>query len=50
MGVAGKIASLLPLEAVMSNSTNEAIALVLAAILAAIIWNLGTWYFGVSVF
>lgn len=47
MGVAGKIASLLPLEAVMSNSTNEAIALVLAAILAAIIWNLGTWYFGI---
>ncbi len=47
MAVAGKIASLLPLEAVMSNSTNEAIALVLAALLAAIIWNLGTWYFGI---
>lgn len=47
MGVAGKIASLLPLEAVMSHSTQEAVALVLAAILAAIIWNLGTWYFGI---
>ncbi|HRI01614.1 MAG TPA: inorganic phosphate transporter [Saprospiraceae bacterium] len=47
MAVASKIASLLPLETVLSKNINEAIAMVLAAIIGAIIWNLGTWYFGI---
>ena len=47
MAVAGKIASLLPLETVLTNNVNEAVAMVFAAIIAAIFWNLFTWYFGI---
>ncbi|HQX45029.1 MAG TPA: inorganic phosphate transporter, partial [Saprospiraceae bacterium] len=47
MAVATKIAQLLPLESVLSRSTNEAIAMVASALVGAIIWNLGTWYFGI---
>ena len=39
MAVATKIAQLLPLESVLSRSTNEAIAMVASALVGAIIWN-----------
>ncbi|MBL7815394.1 MAG: inorganic phosphate transporter [Saprospiraceae bacterium] len=45
--VAMKIANLLPVEAVMSQAPGQSAAMVLAVLLGAIIWNLGTWYFGI---
>jgi phosphate/sulfate permease len=45
--VAMKIANLLPVEAVMSQAPAQSAAMVLAALMGAIIWNLGTWYFGI---
>jgi phosphate/sulfate permease len=45
--VAMKIANLLPVEAIMSQDPGHAAAMVLAVLLGAIIWNLGTWYFGI---
>ena len=45
--VAMKIANLLPVEAVMSQAPAQSAAMVLSVLLAAIIWNLGTWYFGI---
>ena len=45
--VAMKIANLLPVEAVMSQAPAQSAAMVLSVLLAAIIWNLGTWYLGI---
>jgi inorganic phosphate transporter, PiT family len=45
--VAMKIANLIPVEAIMFQDQGHAAAMVLAILLAAIIWNLGTWYFGI---
>ncbi len=42
-----KIANLLPVEAVMSQAPGQSAAMVMAVLLGAIIWNLGTWYFGI---
>ncbi len=47
LGAAVKIASLLPVESLMTQSSSQAAAMVLAVLLGAIIWNLGTWYFGI---
>ena len=47
MTVAAGIIKLLPLGELMQLSTNENISIVLAVIIGAIIWNLGTWYFGI---
>lgn len=47
MAVATKISSILPMETVLNRSTHEAIAMVLAVLIGSIIWNLGTWYFGI---
>ena len=47
MSVAFKIAALLPLEALMDQSLGQAIAMVLAVLIAAVAWNLGTWYLGI---
>lgn len=45
--VAMKIANLLPVEAIMSQDPSHSAAMVLAVLGGAIIWNLGTWYFGI---
>jgi phosphate/sulfate permease len=45
--VATNIASLIPADALISSSTAEGAAMVLAVLVAAMIWNLGTWYFGI---
>ena len=45
--VAMKIANLLPVETVMTQAPGQSAAMVLAVLLGAIIWNLGTWYFGI---
>jgi inorganic phosphate transporter, PiT family len=45
--VAMKIANLLPVEAIMSQDPGHSASMVLAVVCGAIIWNLGTWYFGI---
>lgn len=45
--VAIKIINLLPSEVIMSTNTGEIIAMVMALLITAIVWNLGTWYFGI---
>ncbi|MBP7478547.1 MAG: inorganic phosphate transporter [Chitinophagales bacterium] len=47
LGVAMGIIKLLPLTEMMNIPAGESIALVLAIVIGAIIWNLGTWYFGI---
>ncbi len=47
MGVAMKIAGLLPVEALMGQDLHHSIAMVLSVLLGAIIWNIATWYKGI---
>ena len=47
IGVAIGIVNLLPIDILIEQSTNLKISLVMAALLAAILWNFGTWYFGI---
>lgn len=47
IGVALKIISLLPADAMMTNDPTQSLALILALLITAISWNLGTWYFGI---
>jgi PiT family inorganic phosphate transporter len=44
--VAFSIVSLLPVELILQVSSGAGFAMVFALLLAAIVWNLGTWYFG----
>ncbi|MFC3691644.1 inorganic phosphate transporter [Chenggangzhangella methanolivorans] len=44
--VAFGIVSLLPVELILKVGTDAGFAMVFALLLAAIIWNLGTWWFG----
>src|SRR5215475_3152816 len=44
--VAFGIVSLLPVELILQVGSNTGFAMVFALLVAAIIWNLGTWYFG----
>lgn len=46
IAVAVGIMKLIPLDALFEQPVNENAALVLAVLLAAIIWNFGTWYMG----
>src|SRR5471032_2456627 len=45
--VAFGIISLLPVELILQVGSNAGFAMVLALLIAAIIWNLGTWYYGI---
>jgi len=47
IAVAMGIVNLLPTEALVDANMSHAIAMIMALILTAIIWNLGTWYFGI---
>lgn len=47
MGVAVKMVKLLPMEKLADLGMGENISLVAAVLVGAIIWNLGTWYFGI---
>ncbi|MBK6930137.1 MAG: inorganic phosphate transporter [Saprospirales bacterium] len=47
IAVAMGIVKLIPLDDLIVQSLGENIAMVLAVLLAAISWNLGTWYFGI---
>ncbi|HMK86713.1 MAG TPA: inorganic phosphate transporter [Steroidobacteraceae bacterium] len=44
--VAFSIVSLLPVELILQVGSGAGFAMVFALLLAAILWNLGTWYFG----
>src|SRR6266508_3099532 len=44
--VAFVIISLLPVELILQVGSHAGFAMVFALLIAAIIWNLGTWYFG----
>src|SRR5205085_1360693 len=41
------IMKLLPVELLVTSGAGAGLAMVLALLLAAIAWNLGTWYFGI---
>jgi phosphate/sulfate permease len=45
--VAMGIVNLLPMDALVDGDPYHGIAMVLALLLSAIIWNFGTWYFGI---
>ena len=47
IGVAMGIIYLLPVETLVDQNVYHGIAMVGALILAAIIWNVGTWYYGI---
>jgi inorganic phosphate transporter, PiT family len=47
IAVAMGMLKLMPMADMMATSLNENIALVLAILVTAIAWNLGTWYFGI---
>jgi PiT family inorganic phosphate transporter len=44
--VAFGIVSLLPVELILQVGSNAGFAMVFALLMAAILWNLGTWWFG----
>jgi PiT family inorganic phosphate transporter len=46
LGVAFTIITLLPVELILQVGSRAGFAMVFALLVAAIIWNLGTWYFG----
>ncbi len=46
IAVAMSIISLLPLELLVADGTGAGLAMLLALLLSAILWNLGTWYLG----
>src|ERR1700742_1585986 len=45
-GVAFAILAMLPVELIVNIGSGPGFAMVFALLLAAILWNLGTWYFG----
>lgn len=47
IAVAMGMIKLMPLNDMMATPLNENIAMVLAILMTAIVWNLGTWYFGI---
>lgn len=46
IGVAMGIVNLLPVELLVDQNVYHSLAMVMALLLSAITWNLGTWYFG----
>lgn len=46
IGVAMGIVNLLPVELLVDQNVYHSLAMVMALLLSAIIWNVGTWYFG----
>jgi PiT family inorganic phosphate transporter len=47
IAVAMGIVNLLPMEVLVDSNPYHGIAMILALLLSAIIWNFGTWYFGI---
>jgi len=49
IAVAMGIVNLLPVEALVDANMSHGIAMIMSLIFTAILWNLGTWYFGIPV-
>lgn len=47
VGVAYAIVNLLPVDLVVHAGGSEGMAMTFAVLIAAVIWNLGTWYYGI---
>ena len=47
VSVAMGILNLLPIEVLTDTSISHGVGMILAVLMAALIWNLGTWYFGI---
>jgi len=47
VGVAMGIVNLLPIEVLLEQNIMQNLSMVFAILAAAIMWNLGTWYFGI---
>lgn len=47
IAVAMGIVNLLPMEVLVDSNVYHGIAMILALLISAIAWNLGTWYFGI---
>lgn len=47
LSVASGIVNLLPLEALVDQTIGQSVAMIFALLLTAIIWNVGTWYYGI---
>ena len=47
VSVAMGIVKLLPLDAIIDQTVYQTVAMIMAMIVTAILWNLGTWYFGI---
>ncbi|TAD99069.1 MAG: anion permease [Bacteroidetes bacterium] len=47
IGVAVGIINLLPIETLVNQDIHQSISMIMALLLTAIIWNLGTWYYGI---
>lgn len=47
VAVAMGIVNLLPMDALVSSDVGQSLALVLALLVSAIVWNFGTWYLGI---
>lgn len=46
VGVGMSIVNLLPVELLIDQNVYHSLAMIMAMLFSAIIWNLGTWYFG----
>jgi len=46
IGVAMGIVNLLPVETLIDQNINHSMAMIFALLITAILWNLGTWYYG----
>ncbi|AGR76850.1 inorganic phosphate transporter [Aliarcobacter butzleri] len=49
IGVAYVIVHLLPLDIMVSSNQNATLVMVFSLLISAVVWNLGTWYFGLPV-
>ena len=49
IGVAYSIVHLLPVDIMVETNKNASLAMVYAILIAAVIWNFGTWYFALPV-
>lgn len=47
IGVAYAVVHLLPLDIVVASNQNATLVMIFSVLVSAVIWNLGTWYFGI---
>lgn len=47
IGVAYAVVHLLPLDIVVDSDQNATLVMIFSVLISAVIWNLGTWYFGI---